>query len=301
MRPAPRFDLQRAVLPLQQHCRRLCEHRSQSVWTFLRCALLVLCAVQARPTAAHEYWLHAAPYSPAVGATSNLTLQFGEYFIGEPTPFVLQRFTRFEHYSSAGKVDLEPRVPRGVELPRLPVLVGQAGTQLIAFDAVANYLTLPADKFYDYLHDEGLDSINRIRAAIGHAGRPGRERYFRNVKTLLRGGGLSDDTYAIATGQRLELTPGNDPLSMKPGDSLVLTLQFDGKPLAGALLKAFHRHDGQLTMIRAYSDHAGKISLALPWAGEWMLSTVHMIPAAGSADADWDSYWGNLSFELLGR
>ncbi|MGI4849206.1 MAG: DUF4198 domain-containing protein [Janthinobacterium lividum] len=262
-------------------------------------AWLALYLAPVLPAAAHEYWVQATPYSAAVGASSNLTLQFGEYYKGEITPFVLHRFTRFEHYSQAGKVDLEPRVPRGVELGRVPLAIDAPGTHMVAFDAAANYLTLPADKFFDYLHDEGLDNINRIRAAMGHASRPGRERYFRNVKTLLRGGGASDATYAVQTGQRMELLPMSDPLAMKPGDTLALGLLFDGKPLAGALLKAWYKRNGQLTLIRAVSDAAGQVSVSLPWAGEWMLSVVHMIPSAGSVDQDWDSYWGNLSFELL--
>jgi hypothetical protein len=29
-----------------------------------------------------------------------------------------------------------------------------------------------------------------------------------------------------------------------------------------------------------------------------MVSVVHMIPARGVANADWDSFWGNLTFAL---
>ena len=33
-------------------------------------------------------------------------------------------------------------------------------------------------------------------------------------------------------------------------------------------------------------------------SGEWMISTVRMIAAADHADADWESYWGNLTLSL---
>lgn len=256
-------------------------------------------ALPSLPAQAHEYWMQAAPYSPAVGSSSNLTLQFGELYQGEHTPFVLGRFTRFEHYSGAGKDDLSKRVPRALELPRLPLSIAQAGSHLVAFDAAANYVTLAPDKFFDYLHEEGLDAINRQRAATGQAATPGRERYFRNVKTLLRGGGVSDNTFTVKTGQQLEIMPLSDPLLLKPGQTLELALQFAGQPLAGALLKAWHKRDGQLTIVRATSDARGQVAVALPWAGDWMLSVVHMLPSTETKNADWDSYWGSLTFEVL--
>lgn len=290
------FDLLKNMT--QSSCKSAARSRFRS-GQFRRLLLAASLLLPGVNTLAHEYWLQAAPYSPAVGASSNLTLQFGELFHGEHTPFVLGRFTRFEQYSSTGMQELGKRVPRGLELPRMPVMINQPGSYLIAFDAAANYVTLPADKFFDYLHDEGLDAVNRQRAASGQAGVPGRERYYRNVKTLLRGGGQSDDTYAVAVGQHLEIMPHADPLALKPGQTLTLSLRFAGQPLAGALLKAWHKKDGQLTIVRSVSDASGQVSVALPWAGEWMLSVVHMTAAVDTRDADWDSYWGSLAFEVL--
>ncbi len=78
-------------------------------------------------------------------------------------------------------------------------------------------------------------------------------------------------------------------------------LTFENRPLAGALVKGWHRHDGQLLLIKAKTDATGQVALSLPYAGEWMVSVVHMIPSVNATGADWDSFWGNLSFELPGR
>jgi uncharacterized GH25 family protein len=254
------------------------------------------------PAAAHEFWMKSEPYSPVAGAAVDLTLWFGEYYAGEGTPFIASHLTLFSQYSAGGEQDLLPRLPRAIAAPRWPVQAGAAGTQMLALDTGPSVISLAPDKFSAYLHDEGLDTVNRIRVATGRADTPGRERYRRNVKTLLRVGGASDGTYAVRTGQRLEIVPLSDPLAARPGETLALQLFFDRKPLADALLKAWiRREEGgpQVMQIRARTDADGRAGLTLPWAGAWMLSVVHMIPAVGAADADWDSYWGNLTFEML--
>ena len=85
---------------------------------------------------------------------------------------------------------------------------------------------------------------------------------------------------------------------MKPGDALGLQVLFDDKPLAGALVKAWNRQGGQTLIIRAKTSVDGKATFSLPYAGGWMVSVVHMVPAKGAKDIDWDSLWGNLSFTL---
>ena len=75
-------------------------------------------------------------------------------------------------------------------------------------------------------------------------------------------------------------------------------LFFDDKPVAGALLRAWHHHDNQTVSIRALSDANGIVTYSLPYAGPWMISTVHMIAAENTTEADWDSFWGNLMFDV---
>jgi uncharacterized GH25 family protein len=75
-------------------------------------------------------------------------------------------------------------------------------------------------------------------------------------------------------------------------------VDYQGAPLAQALVKAWHLRDGQLTIARGRTDAQGQIQLRLPWTGVWMVSVVHMVPSSGTPGVDWDSHWGNLTFEL---
>lgn len=260
-----------------------------------------LSCLGALPVAAHEFWLQASPSMLAAGGASELTLRVGENFDGEQTPFVDERTVALRHYVAGTVTDLAARLPRRTAVPKLLVPLA-AGTSLITFDSQPIEFSLSADTFHAYLHEEGLDHIIEQRKAAGKETTPGRERYRRHVKTLLRAGAASDGTYALRTGQRMEITPLSDPFAAAPGATLRLKLTFDGKPLPDVLIKGWHRHrdQSQLLIIRARTDAAGEVGLSLPYGGEWMVSAVHMQAAQGTANADWDSFWGNLTFTLPG-
>lgn len=263
--------------------------------------LAALCCLAALSAHAHEFWLEARPPLLAAPGVSELTLRVGENFDGELTPFVDERTAVLRHYTAGAVTDLAARLPRRTAVPVLAVPIA-AGTSLIAFDSQPITFSLSADKFHAYLHDEGLDHVIEQRKAAGKDAAPGRERYRRHVKALLRAGEASDGTYALRTGQRMEITPLSDPFAAAAGATLRLKLSFDGKPLSGVLVKAWHRHrdQAQLLIIRTRADAAGEVAFGLPYAGEWMVSAVHMLPAKGAANADWDSFWGNLTFTLPG-
>ena len=280
---------------------------------------LIFCLSGALSAQAHEFWINPAPNPLQVGETARLTLEVGEFFRGTTLPFVGPQTVALRQYSTAGVRDLAPFLALRATLPTLAIAMPAAGTQVVIFDSQPNFISLSADTFHAYLHDEGLDFIKAQRIAAGTATQPGRERYRRYVKTLVRVDAApqpdsaaqtavasKDMTYAAVTGQRLELVPTSDPLTMAPGDALGVRVLFDGAPLAGALLKAWNKGDsgsgkqreGQTVIVRATTSADGQVSVNLPYAGPWMLSVVHMVPAVGVKDIDWDSLWGNLSFSV---
>ncbi len=261
---------------------------------------------------AHEFWFEPVTAPLTAGGTVQLDLRVGEFFEGEQMGFSAPQTVGLRQYSAAGGKDLRAMLPspsRGA-VATLELPLPSPGSYLVAFDSQPSQISLPAGTFHAYLHDEGLDFIKTQREAAGAAEKPGRERYRRHVKTLLRVGNApgsnssaataaaADKTFATRTGQRLEIVPSNDPLTMKPGDALGLQVLFDDKPLAGALLKAWNRQKGQTLIIRAITSGDGKATFNLPYAGGWMISVVHMVPVKGANDIDWDSLWGNLSFNL---
>ena len=271
--------------------------------------VFTLCIVM--PLRAHEFWLTPVTAPLVAGDSARLTLRVGEYFEGELLGFSLPQTLDLRQYTAGGNVDLRALLPRDTSVPALLVPLSTPGTHMVIFNSHPSTISLSADTFHAYLHEEGLDFIKAQREAAGIAGTPGRERFRRFVKTLIRvapkPGAVSsqaikpDTAHSTLTGQRLEIIPINNPMVMLPGDVLNVRLVFDGKPLKGALLKAWHRRGGQTLIIRAKTAADGSAAFDLPYAGPWMVSVVHMVPVLDVKDIDWDSLWSNLSFNLLGK
>ena len=276
-----------------------------TVRTSIALAIMLLAATRA---SAHEFWLE--PLAPvAVGGTAQLTLRVGEFFEGELVGFSTAQTAAIRQYTGTENRNLRAMLPLRNPVAALDLPFTTAGTHMVIFDSQPSMISLPAGKFEAYLHDEGLDFIIARRQATGASESPGRERYRRFVKTLISAAPVQtgapaaaasapDMTYAARSGQRLELVPLADPLLTPAGEALGIRVLFEDKPLVGALLKAWHRHDGQTVMIRAKTSADGTASFNLPFSGAWMISVVHMIPAAGTKGIDWDSLWGNLSFTV---
>jgi uncharacterized GH25 family protein len=267
--------------------------------------LLTLCALT--PLQAHEFWLKPLPSPVPLGSTVKLVLEVGENFEGELVGLFAPKAASLQRLTTGGRQDLQALLPSREPLGELPLRLGTPGTHLLTFDSQPSTIELSADKFHAYLHDEGLDFVRAQREAAGTDKTPGRERYRRHVKTLVQVSGTPgtvpasstpDLTYAQRVGQRLELLPLNDPLALKAGGSLGVQVLFEQQPLAGALVKAWHKRAAQTFIIRAITNAQGQVKFDLPYGGPWMVSVVHMVPAVGTSDADWDSLWGNLSFTL---
>ena len=276
--------------------------------TFQTRLALAALLMSSLPAQAHEFWFAPVTAPLAAGDSARLTLRVGEFFEGDELGFSAPQTVVLRQYSAAGISDLRTLLPRNAAVPVLLVPLPTPGTHMVVFNSQPNFISLPAGSFHAYLHDEGLDFIKAQREAAGNGEKPGRERYRRFVKTLLRvtpgvdavqsAAAKPDTTYATRTGQRLEILPMADPVAMQPGEKLGVRVEFDGKPLEGALLKAWHKRNGQTLIIRAKTAADGTASFDLPYAGSWMISVVHMVPAVGVKDIDWDSLWGNLSFSI---
>lgn len=242
---------------------------------------------------AHECWLQPSAFAPAPGAEVRLTLRVGMDLQGEEREFTPQRVASLRHYSAAGVEDWTPRVNGA---PEFAFRLAAAGTHVIAYDSASNLITLAADKFHDYLREDGLEYVIALREKAGEAAAPGRERYRRCNKTILQAGGAADATWAAHTGQQIEIVPLDDPAAVRPGGTLHCAVFFGGRPLADTLILAWHRQGEKLTSIKARTSAGGEAAFTLPDAGLCMISTVHMVRTVGDAEADWASYWGNLTF-----
>jgi uncharacterized GH25 family protein len=246
---------------------------------------------------AHEFWMLPDPPAPAAGQAVQLSLHVGEQFTGVPVAFTPELVAGFRHLRAGARTDVGVRTLPGAARPDVRVPLDRPGTHLLVLDTHPSFIELEAEKFNEYLRQEGLLHVLKARERAGTSAQPGRERYRRNVKALVQVGGASDATFSQRTGQRLEIVPRADPFRLAAPAPLGFEVRFDGRPLRDALLKVWRRSGDSVTEVGAVTDRHGRASFTLPQAGTWMASVVHMVPTS-EPGIDWDSYWGNLTFTL---
>lgn len=239
-------------------------------------------------------------FDPPPGTSVSLSLHVGEQFIGERSGFHRAFVANLRRYGPAGATDLVGLVPTST-VGDLAIPIPGAASYLVALDTNPSEVVLSADKFHAYLHEEGLDFIIRARDTAGTATMPGRERYRRHVKTVVQSGRAAGSLHTMLTGQKLEIVPLSAPSLQRPGQDMRFQVLFEGKPLARALLKLWHKRGTQTLQIRSLTAADGRSTVSLPWPGTWMASVVHMVPAESVPNIDWESHWGNITFRIPPR
>ncbi len=256
---------------------------------------VALLAAAPLPALAHDFWIEPSRYRPEVGEIVRLRLRVGEGFIGLPVPrdpALLERFV-------ARTADGEEEAVRGVNGadPAGALRIAGEGTVLVGYRSRRSPLELTAEKFESYLAEEGLERIAALRRERGEAASPGREVFSRCAKSLLAGGRAGGVGFDRRLGFPLELVPEVDPAALAGAAELPLLLLYEGEPLAGALVRGRASAD-PLSARTARTDAAGRVSLPLQLPGPWLVTAVHVVEAPAEVDADWESFWASLTFEL---
>ncbi|WP_238803850.1 DUF4198 domain-containing protein [Emticicia aquatica] len=251
-------------------------------------ALLVVSLI----TFAHEFWLEPQKFLLSIGEKINFRVFVGENFTGEEVDFSKFEVAKFSIYSSKGEESIKGKL---TEQNLSDFLKFDAeGNHLIAFNNTNKHIELEADKFNEYLKDDGLDNVLLFRKTNKQLKKRGTEEYQRCVKTLLQVENVHDETYRINTGMKLEIIPEQNPyLSDK---SLTFKVLFDNKPLKNALVVVWQKGIEKSNKRNFRSDADGKITFVFEPKGIWMVSAVNMVPHSNPKEADWQSYWGSYTF-----
>jgi uncharacterized GH25 family protein len=254
----------------------------------LSIALATLLFAGASP--AHDFWLEPSTFHPAHGETVSIGLRVGQDYLGDPVPrmsTLIERFTVRQKGREAEIDGIERADPAGF------FTADGGATAIVAYASNPSHVDLPAAKFEDYLRLYGLERIIALRARRGERQKPGSENFVRCAKALLTGARPSLAA-AQPAGLPYEIVPASDPTAgHAPFRGRVL---YQRTPLAGALVVAIFRDD---TSVRLTSRSAadGTFTFALPKAGVWLVKSVHMVDAPSGSGAEWESFWGSLTFD----
>lgn len=263
-------------------------------------AVVVAGALALATTAgAHDFWIEPSRFASGPGETVTLRLLVGERFHGEPLPRNDALLARFVLSGPSGETPVAGR--DGID-PAGSVTPASPGLHVVGYRSRYSVIELEPGKFESYLAEEGLESISRLRAARGESGRGVRERFSRCARSLIAVGPTAEVArgHDAPLGLTLELVAEANPYALAAGDELPLRLTFDGAPLAGVLVSALAKGAPQAT-VAARTDAAGRVRLRLATAGEWLVKAVHMVALPPGEDAEWESTWASLTFELPAR
>lgn len=260
----------------------------------IACALMLIAfsvAIQA-----HEFWLQPLQFRYQVNEEASIEFMVGESFTGEQWDLKKHKVELLDWHTATSKTDLTSQI-KNVKGFRLLQKLPAEGTQLFAMKSNAAYIELPAEKFNEYLKEDGLDDVLEERKKKNLLNRPSTENYTRFTKLLLQAGNTKDDTYKKNVGFRIEIIPQSNPYTLKSGDYLQCLVLFEGKPLPHALVKVWSRLNNTTFLQNIYTEKDGMIKFPISTKGAWMVSTVKMI-SSDLPTSQYHSLWGSLVFGI---
>lgn len=244
----------------------------------------------------HDFWIEPAQFRASPGQQISLVLRVGEDLSGDSMPYITNWFSDYRIVTPSGDRPVQALMgddPAGTFTAEEP------GVYLVGYRSTRDFVEMAPEKFDEYLRAEGLEWVIERRAARGEAGQPARELYSRCAKSLVViGDGQPADAWRRNLGYTLELMPGRNPATLSPGDELPLKVYYQGEPIADLLVIAF-TGDRPADRLALRTDSAGQVVLPLDRAGLWLIKAVHIIELEpGHPRAQWESFWGSLTFEL---
>ena len=247
---------------------------------------------------AHEFWLMPSKFRVDINESFRLNFYVGEDFTGEIWAKRIQRTLKLTDYSAKNQKDLTALAIKN-DSSDIILNFDESETHILTMESKNSFIALDAKKFNDYLKDDGIENIYQLRQKTGKLDKPSKELYRRCAKTLIQVGNNTGKTFKKNTGMPLEIIPLKNPYTLKVGDKMTVQILFNGKPLANNLIVTWDKTPTTKTRQQKYkTDKKGFLTFMLDQKGQWMVSLVHMIALENNSEADYQSYWGNLTFGL---
>ena len=201
----------------------------------------ILIAAAAAGLSAHDFWLEPSTFEPSVDEAVRIHLRIGERFAGES---LARNGSLIEKFVVVGPTGEKPVLGRDGMDPAGLLRLDTPGIWFVGYRSKSSGVELAPDKFEEYLRAEGLERIIDDRAARRESQVPGREKFSRSVKSLLRfGGDQAVHGFDRVLGMTLEFVLEADP-TRAAGGKVPIRLLRDGRPLAGALVVAYRKDPG---------------------------------------------------------
>lgn len=252
----------------------------------------------AAPVSAHDSWLQPQRFWTNVRTSAPIAILVGHGVDRAPWGVKADRVVMLRDIGPTGVVDHLATL-QGRAVAEIPAIsFATTGAHIVALQSNHAVSNLPAARFNAYLKEEGLTPALALRNRMGRASTAGREIYSRRAKALVQVGPLAGPQPHVTRpiGLTLEIVPERNPYALRPGERLPVRVIFEGRPLAGALVKLTNLDADQKPLATAITDRSGRTAFAVPRAGSWLLNVVWTKPIEGDPRADFDTTFSSLTF-----
>ncbi len=242
----------------------------------------------------HEFWLEPMKFKIKAGEEMAISFLVGENFTGQAWDLEKHRVEKMILLEKGTVKNLSASVPT-VKGAKLKVTIANPGTKVLALKSNAASIELDAQKFNEYLKEDGLDDVYDWRVKNGQENTGAKELYTRYAKLIVQVSDQLDDTWKREVGHRLEIIPNQNPYAIKSGDYLECKVLYGGKPIAHTMVKVWGHVGSKIFLQNAYTEDDGTVKFPISASGPWMVSTVKM-EKSKKPEADWESSWASLVF-----
>lgn len=262
-----------------------------------RLVVILAATLSATTTAAHDFWLQPRDFAAGVGVAVPITIEVGHGAARQRWSSALDRIVTFAAVGPSGTRDLRAALRPAGGAADAEVAFAAPGTYVVVLETTRAESNLPAIRFNDYIKAEGLAPAIAARARGKSADTPGRELYSRRAKSLVAiGPGTTPQPQVTRpVGLTLEIVPDRDPYGAAFDMTLPVTVYYQGKPLAGAMVKLNNLDFDARPVAVHPTDAGGHAVFTVPFKGLWQMNVVWTRPI-NDARADFDTVFSSLTF-----
>jgi hypothetical protein len=174
------------------------------------------------------------------------------------------------------------------------------GTYVLGAATRPNIIAMSGDTFNLYLKEDGIPDVLAARRRDKELDRRVRERYSKNIKAMIQAGNARTPNFATPLGYGAEIVPIENPYSLARGGTLSARIVVDGKPVRNqyVLFGGSTLNGAGIAQRSTRSDSAGIVRIPLTNQGTWYVKFIHMSRLTGDREADYESKWATLTFQV---
>ncbi|MFL6600939.1 MAG: DUF4198 domain-containing protein [Steroidobacteraceae bacterium] len=250
---------------------------------------------------AHDFWLQPDEFWLRPDTMTPMTVQVGHGPFRQRSPIQQSRIVRFAALAPDGTpIDLRSNLHLGGNTADADLKFRAAGAYVLVLETDDRAQShLPAIRFNDYLKVEGLTTALAQRERTHRMDADGSENYSRRAKSLVQVGLPGAGSQIQVTrplGLPLEIVPEVSPYLQPRPANLPVRVIYEGRPLAGALLKLTNLAQDATPLETHLTDNAGRATFNMPGSGAWLLNVIWTKALPSSRETDFETVFASLSF-----